>query len=213
MKKAQTQNKNKKVAGTTSREQTNLDYAGQVAAIRKSQAVIEFQMDGTVIDANENLLKAFGYQLEEVKGKHHSMFVDEAYRQSSEYKEFWAKLNRGEYVADEFKRIGKGGKEVWIQASCNPIMDLNGRPCKVVKYATDITRQISTMHEVAETAISLSSASEHLTTVSQQMGANAEATSAQTKVVASATLQVSQNLQTVASGCERNLGCAGAGGQ
>jgi methyl-accepting chemotaxis protein len=87
------------------------------------------------------ILHTLGYTLDEIKGKHHSMFVDEAYRQSAEYKEFWAKLNRGEYVAGEYKRIGKGGKEVWIQASYNPILDLNGKPFKVVKYATDVTEQ------------------------------------------------------------------------
>jgi methyl-accepting chemotaxis protein len=119
----------------------NLDYAGQIAAVNKSQAVIEFQMDGTVITANDNFLKALGYTLDEVKGRHHSMFVDEAHRQSGEYREFWAKLNRGEYQAAEYKRIGKGGKEVWIQASYNPILDPNGRPFKVVKYATDVTQQ------------------------------------------------------------------------
>src|SRR5713101_1042777 len=132
----------KNVTAKTSQEQTNIDYAGQVGAIRKSQAVIEFNMDGTIIDANDNFLKALGYTLDEVKGKHHSMFVEEAYRQSSDYREFWAKLNRGEYVDEEFKRIGKGGKEVWIQASYNPILDLNGKPFKVVKYASDVTRQV-----------------------------------------------------------------------
>ena len=242
----------------------NLDYGSQVAAIRKSQAVIEFNMDGTVLTANDNFLNALGYTLDEIKGRHHSMFVDEAFRQScgvqgvlgqaqprrvpgggiqahrqgrkgsldsgllqsdlrrerqalqsgqvrhrcdraeaaqrrlhgpdrrhpqvagghriqhgrhrarcqsttfltpsatrwkrsragitacswtrpirqsAEYKEFWAKLNRGEYQAAEYKRIGKGGKEVWIQASYNPILDLNGKPFKVVKYATDVTAQ------------------------------------------------------------------------
>ena len=118
-----------------------VDYAGQVAAIRKSQAVIEFGMDGTVLDANDNFLKALGYTLDEVKGRHHSMFVDEAYRQSSDYKEFWARLNRGEYQAAEYKRLGKGGKEVWIQASYNPILDRDGKPFKVVKFATDMTEQ------------------------------------------------------------------------
>ena len=98
-------------------------------------------MDGTVITANENFLKALGYALDEIKGKHHSMFVDEAYRQSADYREFWAKLNRGEYQTAEYKRIGKGGKEVWIQASYNPIMDSDSKPFKVVKYATDITAQ------------------------------------------------------------------------
>lgn len=117
------------------------DYAGQVAAIRKSQAVIEFAMDGSILDANDNFLRALGYTLDEIKGRHHSMFVDEASRQSREYKEFWTALNRGEYQAAEYKRIGKGGKEVWIQASYNPIMDLHGKPFKVVKYSTDITPQ------------------------------------------------------------------------
>ncbi len=133
---------NKNGNGTKSVDQELLaDYAGQVAAIRKSQAVIEFAMDGTIRDANDNFLKAVGYRLEEVQGRHHSMFVDEAYRQTYEYKEFWAALNRGEYQAAEYKRIGKGGKEVWIQASYNPIMDLNGKPFKVVKYSTDVTAQ------------------------------------------------------------------------
>ena len=117
------------------------DYAGQAAAIRKSQAVIEFAMDGTILDANDNFLKALGYRLEEIRGRHHSMFVDEAYRQSSEYREFWAALNRGEYQAAEYKRIGKGGREVWIQASYNPILDPAGKPFKVVKFATDMTEQ------------------------------------------------------------------------
>ena len=129
-----------------------VDLEGQVAAIGKSQAVIEFNLDGTIITANDNFLNALGYRLDEVKGKHHSLFVDDAYRQSPAYREFWAKLNRGEYEAGEFKRIGKGGKEVWIQASYNPILDRNGKPFKVVKYATDITaakkREIETTRAV-----------------------------------------------------------------
>jgi methyl-accepting chemotaxis protein len=125
----------------TEQKLANADYQGQIAAIKKAQAVIEFNLDGTIITANDNFLKTLGYSLDEIKGKHHSMFVEEGYRRSADYKEFWAKLNRGEYVADEFKRIGKGGKEVWIQASYNPILDLNGRPFKVVKYATDVTQQ------------------------------------------------------------------------
>jgi methyl-accepting chemotaxis protein len=118
-----------------------LEYAGQVAAIRKSQAVIEFDMDGNVLDANENFLNAMGYGLDEIKGRHHSMFVDEAYRHSSDYKEFWARLNRGEYQAAEYKRMGKGGREVWLQATYNPMLDHEGRPFRVVKFATDITAQ------------------------------------------------------------------------
>ncbi len=131
------------------------DYAGQVAAIGKSQAVITFGMDGTVFDANENFLNALGYRLDEIKGRHHSMFVDEGYCRSPEYKEFWERLNRGEYQAAEYKRIGKGGKEVWIQASYNPILDLNGKPFKVVKYATDITPQKMAMHAMVADAAML----------------------------------------------------------
>jgi methyl-accepting chemotaxis protein len=117
------------------------DYEGQLKAVNKAQAVIEFNLDGTILTANENFLKATGYSLEEVKGKHHSMFVDPGYRASSEYRSFWEKLGRGEYDAGEYKRIGKGGREVWLQASYNPIMDMNDKPFKVVKYATDITAQ------------------------------------------------------------------------
>ena len=125
----------------TQKTLANTDHQGQIAAISKAQAVIEFQMDGTIITANDNFLNALGYTLDEVKGRHHSMFVDEAYKQSAAYKEFWAKLNRGEYDAAQYKRIGKGGREVWIQASYNPIFDLDGKPFKVVKYATDVTHQ------------------------------------------------------------------------
>jgi methyl-accepting chemotaxis protein len=120
------------------------DLAGQIAAIGKAQAVIEFNMDGTIIGANENFLKTLGYSLAEIKGRHHSMFVEPAERDGAAYREFWASLNRGEYQAAEYKRIGKGGKEVWIQASYNPILDLNGKPFKVVKYATDTTAQVLT---------------------------------------------------------------------
>jgi len=128
------------------------ELEAMIVAIGKSQAVIEFLMDGTIVTANDNFLKTLGYTLDEIKGKHHSMFVDEAYRQSREYREFWATLNRGEYQAAEYKRIGKGGKEVWIQASYNPILDLKGKPYKVVKYATDVTEQVRMKLEVTQMA-------------------------------------------------------------
>ncbi|WFU16141.1 PAS domain-containing methyl-accepting chemotaxis protein [Bradyrhizobium sp. CB3481] len=126
----------------TSQKLSTADLAGQIAAIGKSQAVIEFKMDGTIIGANQNFLKTLGYSLGEIQGKHHSMFVEQGERDSAAYREFWAALNRGEYQAAEYKRIGKNGKEVWIQASYNPILDLNGKPFKVVKYATDTTAQV-----------------------------------------------------------------------
>jgi methyl-accepting chemotaxis protein len=126
----------------TAQKLRTADSAGQLAAIGKSQAVIEFNLDGTIIDANDNFLHALGYSLTEIKGRHHSMFVEPAERDGAAYREFWAKLNRGEYQAGEYKRIGKGGREVYIQASYNPILDLNGKPFKVVKYASDVTRQV-----------------------------------------------------------------------
>jgi methyl-accepting chemotaxis protein len=125
----------------TAQKLQNADYQGQLAAIGKSQAVIEFNMDGSVLTANDNFLSCLGYALSEVKGQHHRMFCEPAYTQSGEYRAFWDALNRGEYQAAEYKRLGKGGREIWIQASYNPILDLNGKPFKVVKYATDITEQ------------------------------------------------------------------------
>ncbi|MGL9618863.1 PAS domain-containing methyl-accepting chemotaxis protein [Bradyrhizobium sp. U531] len=126
----------------TAQKLKNADLAGQIAAIDKAQAVIEFNMDGSIITANANFLATLGYSLAEIQGKHHSMFVEPGERDGAAYREFWAALNRGQYQAAEYKRIGKGGKEVYIQASYNPILDLNGRPFKVVKYATDTTRQV-----------------------------------------------------------------------
>jgi len=120
----------------------NADLAGQIAAIGKSQAVIEFKMDGTIIDANENFLNTMRYRLADIQGRHHSMFVEPGHRDSAEYRGFWERLNRGEYQSGEFKRIGSGGREVFIQASYNPILDLNGKPFKVVKYASDVTAQV-----------------------------------------------------------------------
>ncbi len=125
----------------TEQKLRNADYEGQIQAISKSQAVIEFDMDGTIRQANENFLSVMGYRAEEIVGRHHSLFVEPALRDSPEYEAFWEALRRGEFSVSEFRRIGKGGKEVWIQASYNPIRDLNGRPFKVVKYATDITAQ------------------------------------------------------------------------
>ena len=118
------------------------EYEGKIRAIERAQAVIEFELDGTVITANENFLNIFGYNLDEIVGKHHRIFCDPGYAESLEYARFWQKLSRGEYEADEFKRVTKDGAEVWLQASYNPIFDAAGRPVKVVKFASDITAEI-----------------------------------------------------------------------
>jgi len=127
------------------------DALAQAAAINRSQAVIEFKMDGTIIAANQNFLDAMGYRLDEIQGKHHQMFAPPELRGSEEYKAFWASLNRGEFQAAEYKRVGKGGREVWIQASYNPILDDAGRPVKVIKFATDITaKKIRNMEDAGK---------------------------------------------------------------
>jgi methyl-accepting chemotaxis protein len=118
-----------------------VDLKGQMAAIHRVMAVIEFDLDGTIRSANQNFLDALGYGAEEIVGKHHRMFVSPAEQQSEGYRALWAKLARGEYHAGEAMRIAKGGREIWIQASYNPILGADGRPFKVVKFATDITAQ------------------------------------------------------------------------
>ncbi|MGO4686281.1 methyl-accepting chemotaxis protein [Hyphomicrobium sp. 2TAF46] len=123
----------------TAVETQTRELEAKMAAISRSQAVIEFNLDGTVITANENFLAVVGYRLAEVVGKHHSIFVDPAYAKSADYRQFWDRLNRGEFVADKFRRISKSGKDVWIQASYNPLLDANGKPFKVIKFATDVT--------------------------------------------------------------------------
>ena len=119
----------------------NADVSGQLDAISIAQAVIEFEMDGTVITANDNFLNALGYTLADVVGQHHRMFVDPAYASSPEYRQFWETLGRGEYIVGRVQAPRARGKEVWLQASYNPIIDLDGKPFKVVKYATDVTEQ------------------------------------------------------------------------
>ncbi len=126
------------------------DYEGQLDAINKSQATIEFNLDGTVRNANENFLKTVGYSLDEIKGKHHSLFMDPSQSNTHEYRDFWDQLRSGKFQAGVYKRIGKGGREVWIQASYNPIFDLNGKPYKVVKYASDITASKELEFQVAQ---------------------------------------------------------------
>ncbi len=118
------------------------DHAGQLEAISKSQAVIEFNLDGTIRSANDNFLAAVGYRLDEIQGQHHRLFVDPADAESAEYRAFWAKLRNGEFDSGQYRRLGKGGREIWIEASYNPIYDLNGQPFKVVKYATDVTDKV-----------------------------------------------------------------------
>jgi len=121
---------------------------GQVAAINRAQAVITLELDGTVRTANDNFLRTMGYSLEEIKGKHHSMFVTPEERNSQQYREFWLKLTRGEFNAGQYERIARGGRKLWVQASYNPILDSTGKTLHVIAYATDITDQVGFSHQL-----------------------------------------------------------------
>lgn len=179
----------------TERKLVNADYEGQLQAIGRSQAVIQFNLDGTIISANQNFLGAMGYTLNEIQGRHHSMFVDSAYRASNAYAEFWRVLNSGKFHSGEFKRVNKAGKEVWIQASYNPIYDMNGKLVKVVKYASDITAQVLARRktEQAKTLIE-----ENLGQINRAIS-NA---SSQSSSAASASATTTANVQAVAAGAE-----------
>lgn len=126
----------------TGQKLKSAEDAGKLDALSRAQAVIEFTPAGEILTANENFLNTLGYQLSEIKGKHHSMFCEPAYTNSEDYRRFWSRLAGGQFVADEFMRLGKGGKKVYIQASYNPIFDLNGKVFKVVKFATDVTKRV-----------------------------------------------------------------------
>jgi methyl-accepting chemotaxis protein len=182
------------------------DLLGKVEAIGRSQAVIEFELDGTIITANENFLSVMGYTLAEIEGRHHSMFVEGAVKDSAEYKQFWEKLNRGEYQAAQFRRIGKNGREVWIEASYNPILDLNGRPCRVVKFATDLSKrkeQNAALAREFETGVkgmvqSVAASAETMQATAQALAAAAEQTKQQSSTVSAASEELSISVREIA---------------
>ena len=169
-----------------------MDYAGQVEAINRSQAVIEFTLDGTIVTANENFLQVVGYSLAEIQGKHHRMFVTEKERKSQEYQELWLKLAKGEYIAGKFQRIDNRGKNIWLQASYNPIMDLRNKPFKVVKYAADITDQVTLIERVQIL----------ITNNLSQISTAVNNADTQVLSVSGAAKQTLSNVQSVVSGAE-----------
>ncbi|MCJ2122846.1 PAS domain S-box protein [Methylobacterium sp. J-077] len=172
-----------------------IGHEGQVTAINRVQAVIEFALDGTILTANDNFLATLGYRLEEVQGHHHSLFVDPTERDSAEYRRFWDALGRGEYQMAEYKRLAKGGREVFILGSYNPIFDRDGRLLKIVKFVTDVTATVLERRQRAalQSAIAqdLDAIAEAASGVSQQAGQAAQLST-----------HVSGDIQTVASGAE-----------
>ncbi len=180
----------------------NLVFEATLDAVSKAQAVIEFNMDGTIIKANDNFLSTLGYSASEIEGKHHRMFCEPKFAESQDYRDFWSKLNAGQFESKEYKRLGKGGKIVWIQASYNPILDLSGKPMKVVKFASDITKLKNMIEEVTLTAGELASSAEQLKSYANQMNENAKKTSTDSEVASTTSEQVFLGVQTVAASTE-----------
>jgi methyl-accepting chemotaxis protein len=182
------------------------DLQGKAEAASRAQAIIEFNLDGSIITANENFLRVMGYAIDEIRGRHHSMFVDPSHRETVEYRQFWEKLNRGEFVAAQFRRIGKGGREVWIEGSYNPVRDLNGRVFKVVKFATDLSArkaQNATLATEFETGVqslvnAVSNSADAMRMTAQSLAAAAEQTSQQSATVAAASDQLSASVNEIA---------------
>ncbi len=195
-----------------------IEQAGQIEALRRSQATIEFDLDGKVLTANENFLKTLGYTLDEIRGKHHSMFVEPAFAASAEYKEFWTKLRNGEFQAAQYKRIGKGGREVWIEASYNPIMDAKGRPYKVVKFATDLSPRKAQTRALAddfETNVkslvqTLANATGDMRATTQSLASAAEETNSQASTVSAATEELSASSAEIARQIAESTNVVGA---
>ena len=182
-------------ADITAQKLRALDSDGQIAALHRSQAVIAFDPTGTILDANQNFLDAVGYRLDEIRGRHHSMFVDATEQQGTAYRGFWQRLGRGEFAAGEFRRIARGGREVWIQASYNPITDADGTVLKVVKFAADITAQVHERQRRAEAQRAIGADLDAI-------GAAVEDVTRQTAEAAGIVGQVSSDIQAVASGAE-----------
>ncbi|MFF8799529.1 MULTISPECIES: PAS domain S-box protein [unclassified Methylobacterium] len=179
----------------TLQQQRSMEAAAQIAAIDRSQAIIRFTLDGTITAANPNFLATMGYALGEIEGRHHSLFVSPEERESEAYRSFWQALGRGEFRTGEFRRIGKAGREVWIYGSYNPVLDGDGRPCAVVKFASDITAHV---RERMQRMSSLRGIESDLGTITQAMSA----VSRQVATTAEAAVQTSGDVQAVAAGAE-----------
>ena len=188
---------------TASRQQT-ADYQGQIAAIGKSQAVIEFDLDGTIRAANANFLAALGYTLDEIRGRHHRMFVEADYAASDAYVQFWAKLARGEFDRGQYLRLGKGGREVWIEASYNPILDASGRPVKVVKYAIDVTEQKKRDDALRSLVAEIRVAADRLSSSAQEIARGNEDLSQRTQEQSASLEETAASMNEMASAVRGN---------
>jgi methyl-accepting chemotaxis protein len=179
----------------TQRKLHMMDLEGQIAALHRSQAVIAFTPDGTILSANQNFLDTVGYRLDEIEGRRHSLFVDAAEQAGAAYRDFWDRLRRGKFVSGEFKRLAKGGRQTWLQATYNPITDADGTVLKVVKFAVDITAQVEERRRRGE-------AQRAIGTDLDAIGTAVEDVTRQTAEAVGTIGQVSNDIQAVASGAE-----------
>lgn len=182
----------------TAEKTRTAEQDGKMDAINRAQAVIEFELDGTILTANENFLAVTGYALEDIRGKHHRMFCDPEYVQSSEYKRFWTDLAAGEFAAAQYKRFGKNGQEIWISASYNPILDAKGKPFKVVKFATDITAQKAVEQNVSKIAEDFVAKSAGIAEQAKTVAAGAQSLGCTTEEINASVEELSASIDSIA---------------
>ncbi len=190
----------------TAQKLRNAEFEGKISAISRAQAVIEFNLDGTVITANDNFLTTLGYSMEEIKGKHHRIFCEASYTGTSQYALFWDRLARGEFDSGRYKRISRSGKNIWIMATYNPVLDMNGKPYKVVKFASDITAQVEKEESIqkmsedfAKSAMELKDVTEKANNVAkgaQALGATTEEMNASVEELTASINSIAQNTKS-----------------
>jgi methyl-accepting chemotaxis protein len=192
----------------TERQNVAADMKGQVEAIARSQAVISFDLSGTILDANPVFLGVMGYSLAEVVGRHHQIFVPREEAASPEYRAFWARLAKGEFQAGRFRRIAKDGRDVWIEGAYNPILDAAGRPMKVVKYAQDVTEQVRLLDSlkvlIDENFAEITNAVDRSDSLAQSAGRAAGETSATVQTVAASSEELAASVQEISRSMNRS---------
>ena len=192
----------------TAEKQRTAEQDGKMAAISRAQAMIEFELDGTILTANQNFLATVGYSLDEIRGQHHRMFCDPEYASSPEYQKFWTDLASGEFSAGEYKRFGKGGKEVWINASYNPVFNADGNPFKVVKFATNITAEKQVAQEVTRIATQFAEQSKKISEQAHTVAGGAQTLGCTTEEISASVEELSASIDSIAQNSNHSDGIA-----
>jgi methyl-accepting chemotaxis protein len=188
----------------TALKEREADTESQMAAINRVQATIQFELDGRIVDANENFLRCVGYRLDEVRGQHHRMFVTAKEREGAEYRRFWERLAAGEAIAGEFHRVGKSGNDIWLQASYNPIFGADGKPYKIVKYATDVTAQVKLSRSLRELVTDVRAAAASISQASGEISAGNTDLSARTESAAASLEETAASMEELTATVRAN---------